>query len=137
MLHGGLPPGSDGISENEQDAVAVAKRIGYPVMIKAVAGGGGRGMRVAHNDISLLKGYHTARGEAEKAFGNSGVYDPFSTSQFGMLSRPRRARFKRCKKKRAIELFITVFAIQQRIFGMVTMAQLPTICCVYGPVRLP
>jgi len=68
------PPGSDGTAENEQDALAVAKRIGYPVMIKAVAGGGGRGMRVAHNDISLLKGYHTARGEAEKAFGNSGVY---------------------------------------------------------------
>ena len=43
-------------------------------MIKAVAGGGGRGMRVAHNDISLVKGYHTARGEAEKAFSNSGVY---------------------------------------------------------------
>jgi acetyl-CoA carboxylase biotin carboxylase subunit len=52
----------------------VAKRIGYPVMIKAIAGGGGRGMRVAHNDISLVKGYHTARNEAEKAFGNSGVY---------------------------------------------------------------
>jgi acetyl-CoA carboxylase biotin carboxylase subunit len=64
----------DGITENEQDALAVAKRIGYPVMIKAVAGGGGRGMRVAHNDISLVKGYHTARTEAEKAFGNSGVY---------------------------------------------------------------
>jgi acetyl-CoA carboxylase biotin carboxylase subunit len=69
-----VPPGSDGIAENEQDALAVAKRIGYPVMIKAVAGGGGRGMRVAHNDISLVKGYHTARTEAEKAFGNAGVY---------------------------------------------------------------
>jgi len=69
-----VPPGSDGVVENEQDAVAVAKKIGYPVMIKAVAGGGGRGMRVAHNDISLVKGYHTARNEAEKAFGNSGVY---------------------------------------------------------------
>ncbi|HMP83143.1 MAG TPA: acetyl-CoA carboxylase biotin carboxylase subunit [Verrucomicrobiota bacterium] len=68
------PPGSDGIVENEQDAVAIAKKIGYPVMIKAVAGGGGRGMRVAHNDVSLIKGYHTARTEAEKAFGNSGVY---------------------------------------------------------------
>jgi acetyl-CoA carboxylase, biotin carboxylase subunit len=68
------PPGSEGIVESEQDAVAVAKRIGYPVMIKAVAGGGGRGMRVAHNDISLVKGYHTARTEAEKCFGNSGVY---------------------------------------------------------------
>ena len=68
------PPGSAGIVENEQEAIATAKRIGYPVMIKAIAGGGGRGMRVAHNDISLVKGYHTARSEAEKAFGNSGVY---------------------------------------------------------------
>ena len=68
------PPGSEGVVENEQDALVIAKRIGYPVMIKAVAGGGGRGMRVAHNDISLVKGYHTARTEAEKAFGNSGVY---------------------------------------------------------------
>ncbi|MEW6305221.1 MAG: acetyl-CoA carboxylase biotin carboxylase subunit [Verrucomicrobiota bacterium] len=68
------PPGSEGLVENEQDALAVAKKIGYPVMIKAVAGGGGRGMRVAHNDISMIKGYHTARAEAEKAFGNAGVY---------------------------------------------------------------
>ena len=68
------PPGSDGVVEDEKDALVVAKRIGYPVMIKAVAGGGGRGMRIAHNDISLVKGYHTARTEAEKAFGNSGVY---------------------------------------------------------------
>src|SRR6266478_2634754 len=69
-----IPPGSEGVVENEKDALVVAKRIGYPVMIKAVAGGGGRGMRVAHNDISLIKGYHTARTEAEKSFGNSGVY---------------------------------------------------------------
>ncbi len=68
------PPGSEGIVENEKDALANAKRIGYPVMIKAVAGGGGRGMRIAHNDISLVKGFHTARSEAEKCFGNSGVY---------------------------------------------------------------
>ncbi len=68
------PPGSDGLVETESDALIVAKRIGYPVMIKAVAGGGGRGMRAAHNDVSLVKGYHTARTEAEKAFGNSGVY---------------------------------------------------------------
>jgi acetyl-CoA carboxylase biotin carboxylase subunit len=72
----GVPtaPGSDGNIESEQDALATARRIGYPVMIKAIAGGGGRGMRAAHNDISLVKGYHTARTEAEKAFGNSGVY---------------------------------------------------------------
>jgi acetyl-CoA carboxylase biotin carboxylase subunit len=68
------PPGSDGTVENEKEALVVAKKIGYPVMIKAVAGGGGRGMRIAHNDISLVKGYYTARAEAEKAFGNSGVY---------------------------------------------------------------
>ena len=69
-----LPPGSDGIVESEQEALSVAKKIGYPVMIKAVAGGGGRGMRVAHNDISMIKGFHTCRSEAEKAFGNGGVY---------------------------------------------------------------
>jgi len=69
-----IPPGSEGVVDTEQDALTVAKRIGYPVMIKAVAGGGGRGMRVAHNDVSLVKGFHTARSEAEKAFGNSGVY---------------------------------------------------------------
>lgn len=68
------PPGSEGLVESEQDALSAAKKIGYPVMIKAVAGGGGRGMRIAHNDISLVKGYYTARSEAEKAFGNSGVY---------------------------------------------------------------
>lgn len=69
-----VPPGSEGVIQNEEAALSTAKRIGYPVMIKAVAGGGGRGMRAAHNDVSLIKGYHTARSEAEKAFGNSNVY---------------------------------------------------------------
>ena len=69
-----IPPGSEGNIENEQDALAISRKIGYPVIVKAIAGGGGRGMRVAHNDISLVKGYHTARTEAEKAFGNSNVY---------------------------------------------------------------
>jgi acetyl-CoA carboxylase biotin carboxylase subunit len=68
------PPGSEGLVDTERDAIAIARKIGYPVMIKAVAGGGGRGMRVAHNDVAMVKGYHTARSEAEKAFGNSGVY---------------------------------------------------------------
>jgi acetyl-CoA carboxylase, biotin carboxylase subunit len=67
-----IPPGRRGLSRRSRMRWLTAKRIGYPVMIKAVAGGGGRGMRVAHNDISLIKGYHTARTEAEKAFGNSG-----------------------------------------------------------------
>jgi len=69
-----VPPGSDGMVEDEESARRTAKEIGYPVMIKAVAGGGGRGMRVAHNEVSLLTGFHTARTEAEKAFGNGGVY---------------------------------------------------------------
>src|SRR5579862_5463295 len=72
----GMPvtPGSEGIVETEKDARRIAREIGYPVMIKATAGGGGRGMRPAHNDGSLVQGYHAARNEAEKAFGNSGVY---------------------------------------------------------------
>jgi acetyl-CoA carboxylase biotin carboxylase subunit len=72
----GVPvtPGSDGLIETEAEALKVARKIGYPVMIKAVAGGGGKGMRPAHNDISLAQGYHGARLEAEKAFGNPGVY---------------------------------------------------------------
>ncbi len=72
----GVPcvPGSDGPVENEQDALAVAHRIGFPVLIKAASGGGGRGMRVAHNDPSLVTGYHSARSEAEKAFKDSTVY---------------------------------------------------------------
>jgi acetyl-CoA carboxylase biotin carboxylase subunit len=72
----GVPvtPGSEGILETEQEALKIAKKIGYPVMIKAVAGGGGRGMRPAHNDVSLVQGFHGARMEAEKAFGNAGVY---------------------------------------------------------------
>src|SRR5476651_707001 len=72
----GVPtvPGSDGPVENETEAVKAARKIGYPVIIKAVAGGGGRGMRIAHNDISFAKEYHVARNEAEKAFGNGAVY---------------------------------------------------------------
>src|SRR5216110_3739199 len=72
----GVPvtPGSDGIVETEADAIKIAKKIGYPVMIKAVAGGGGRGMRSAHNEPSLKSAFHSARHEAEKAFGNEQVY---------------------------------------------------------------
>jgi acetyl-CoA carboxylase, biotin carboxylase subunit len=72
----GVPvcPGSDGIVDSEKNALRIAKKIGYPVMLKAVAGGGGRGMRPAHNDGSLIQAFHSARTEAEKAFGNGDVY---------------------------------------------------------------
>lgn len=69
-----LVPGSDGLVENELQALEIAARIGYPVLIKATAGGGGKGMRVARNDITLKAGLKQAAMEAEKAFNNAGVY---------------------------------------------------------------
>ena len=69
-----ISPGSDGTVDTEDEALKIARKIGFPVMIKAVAGGGGRGMRIAHNDSSLVQGYHAARMEADKAFGNGAVY---------------------------------------------------------------
>ncbi|MGE4565579.1 MAG: acetyl-CoA carboxylase biotin carboxylase subunit [Victivallaceae bacterium] len=76
MKKAGVPttPGSDGVIVSEADALKIAHRLKYPVIIKAVAGGGGRGMRVAHNDASLIQGYHAARTEAEKAFSNGSLY---------------------------------------------------------------
>jgi len=72
----GVPtvPGSAGPVESEAEAMKAARSIGYPVIIKAVAGGGGRGMRIAHNDVSFAKEYHVARAEAEKTFLNGAVY---------------------------------------------------------------
>lgn len=67
-------PGSDGQVEDEKEALKIAGQIGYPVIIKAAAGGGGRGMRVAHNDVSLRAGLKQAQAEAENAFKNSTVY---------------------------------------------------------------
>ncbi|MEM6854559.1 MAG: acetyl-CoA carboxylase biotin carboxylase subunit [Planctomycetota bacterium] len=67
-------PGSKGAVETEAEALKLAKEIGYPVMIKASAGGGGRGMRVAHNDGSLRSGMKAAIAEAENAFGDGTVY---------------------------------------------------------------
>ncbi len=67
-------PGSDGAVEDEKEALKVAAEIGYPVIIKAAAGGGGRGMRVAHNDVSLRSGLKQAQAEAENAFKDSTVY---------------------------------------------------------------
>lgn len=76
MKKAGVPvtPGSDGIVPTQEEALAIAKKLGYPVLIKAVAGGGGKGMRIARNDVSLAQGYMTARAEAERAFGNPDVY---------------------------------------------------------------
>ncbi len=67
-------PGSESTIENQQQALKVAHEIGYPVLIKASFGGGGRGMRVAHNDISLVNSLAIAQREAKVAFKDSSIY---------------------------------------------------------------
>ncbi|OZU90005.1 acetyl-CoA carboxylase biotin carboxylase subunit [Virgibacillus indicus] len=69
-----IVPGSDGIIENEEQAKEIAESIGYPVIIKATAGGGGKGIRVARTEEDLIKGIQVTQKEAETAFGNAGVY---------------------------------------------------------------
>ena len=72
----GVPcvPGSDGIVANEQEAVTIARSIGFPVLLKATAGGGGKGMRVASNEQGLSPAWRQASAEALAAFGNPGIY---------------------------------------------------------------
>ncbi len=77
MKKAGVPtvPGSDGpLPENEKQALAIARKVGYPVIIKAAGGGGGRGMRVVHSEEDLIKSARLTRTEAGAAFGNSIVY---------------------------------------------------------------
>lgn len=76
MRKAGVPivPGSNGIVEDMDDALKLASEIGYPVIIKATAGGGGKGIRVAMNEEELVKGINITRQEALTAFGNPGVY---------------------------------------------------------------
>jgi len=76
MMKKGVPviPGSEGKVAGEKEAIEIAKKIGYPVIIKAVAGGGGRGMRVVHRQEDLAKALQTAQLEAKTAFGDDGVY---------------------------------------------------------------
>lgn len=76
MKRCGVPtvPGSDGCIETVEEAQAFADSVGYPVLIKATAGGGGKGMREVHDPADLAKEYRAARAEAGAAFGNDGVY---------------------------------------------------------------
>ncbi|MFE1747121.1 acetyl-CoA carboxylase biotin carboxylase subunit [Coleofasciculus sp. H7-2] len=90
MQRAGVPtvPGSDGILMSDREALAIADEIGYPVMIKATAGGGGRGMRLVREESELGKLFQAAQGEAEAAFGNPGVY----LEKF--IERPRHIEFQ-------------------------------------------
>jgi acetyl-CoA carboxylase, biotin carboxylase subunit len=76
MIKAGVPvvPGSEGVISDPQEAIEVAKQIGFPVMIKASAGGGGKGMRIAQSEHDLVQAMQTAQAEAGAAFGNSEVY---------------------------------------------------------------
>lgn len=76
MKKAGVPtiPGSDGLLESLDQAKALAKEVGYPVMLKATAGGGGKGMRLVHDESGIKKGWDSARQEAGAAFGNDGLY---------------------------------------------------------------
>ena len=76
MQKAGLPivPGSRAVIKDKEEALKTAKSIGYPVIIKAAAGGGGKGMRICHNDLTLVSSLLTAQTEAEANFGNSSVY---------------------------------------------------------------
>ncbi|HNX81902.1 MAG TPA: acetyl-CoA carboxylase biotin carboxylase subunit [Candidatus Omnitrophota bacterium] len=76
MQKAGIPivPGSPGPIRTKEEALKTAKKIGYPVIIKAAAGGGGKGMRICHNDISLVSNVMIAQQEAEANFGNAAVY---------------------------------------------------------------
>jgi len=72
----GVPivPGSDGAIEKESSALKLASKMGYPIILKATSGGGGRGMRVVHNDLTLRSAFNAARAEAEAAFGDGSIY---------------------------------------------------------------
>jgi acetyl-CoA carboxylase biotin carboxylase subunit len=76
MQKAGLPivPGSTSIVKNKEEALKIAKSMGYPVIIKAASGGGGKGMRICHNDLTLISSLMTAQTEAEASFGNPDCY---------------------------------------------------------------
>lgn len=76
MIEANVPvvPGSVGLLADEADAIQTAQEIGYPVILKATAGGGGKGIRVCENEEELIQGFHLTQMEAEGAFGNPGVY---------------------------------------------------------------
>ena len=67
-------PGSKGVISSQEEALTLAKKFGYPVVVKASAGGGGKGIKVAHNDGKLISAFLNAQAEAEAAFGNREVY---------------------------------------------------------------
>ncbi|MCH7873027.1 MAG: acetyl-CoA carboxylase biotin carboxylase subunit, partial [Planctomycetes bacterium] len=105
-----LVPGSDGAVDDEDAAIAVAKKIGYPVMIKASAGGGGRGIRSAHNEASLRSSFRNARAEAAAAFKDGTLYLE------RLIERPRHVEVQLLadKKGNTIHLYERDCSLQRR-----------------------
>jgi acetyl-CoA carboxylase, biotin carboxylase subunit len=112
MKSAGVPvvPGSDGPVATVEEALAVAAKIGYPLMIKAVAGGGGKGMRIARDEESLRNGYLVAQAEAEAVFGSGAVYLE------RLIDRPRHIEFQLLGDRHGnvIHLFERECSIQRR-----------------------
>jgi acetyl-CoA carboxylase biotin carboxylase subunit len=118
-----LIPGSDGLVESETEALAIAHEIGFPVIIKATAGGGGRGMRVAHNDVSFCNAFAAAKAEAEIAFKNSGVY----IERYLDTSRHVEIQVLADKHGNAVHLFERDCSIQRRHQKLVEEAPSPAL----------
>ena len=76
MRKAGIPtiPGSDGLIKNIEEGKKIAKKIGYPVILKATAGGGGKGMRIINNENKFLNSWNSAKAESKASFSNSGLY---------------------------------------------------------------
>lgn len=76
MIKAGVPviPGGHGLLQSDDEAIGMAREVGYPVILKATAGGGGKGMRIVREEAELLKAFHDARIEEAAAFHNDGIY---------------------------------------------------------------
>ena len=130
MKKAGVPcvPGSDGaLSENANEIKDIAKRIGYPVIVKAAGGGGGRGMRVVHTEAALLNSVAMTKAEAEAAFGNATVY----MEKF--LEKPRHVEFQVMSDQHgnAIHLWDRDCSLQRRHQKIIEEAPAPGV-----PTRL-
>ena len=130
MKKAGVPcvPGSDGaLSENTNDIKKIAKKIGYPVIVKAAGGGGGRGMRVVHTEAALLNSVAMTKAEAEAAFGNATVY----MEKF--LEKPRHVEFQVMSDQHgnAIHLWDRDCSLQRRHQKIIEEAPAPGV-----PTRL-
>lgn len=119
----GVPvvPGSEGAIEKDSDALELANEMGYPVIIKAAAGGGGRGMRVVHNDINLRSAFSSAGAEAKAAFGNGTVY----LEKFIVEPRHVEVQIMADKKGNALHFYERDCSIQRRHQKMIEESPCP------------